>query len=148
MKKRIDDIRGKNMKKTVIYATIVIISICLIPVIPAEYSMESQPELETYVITGLGSWVIKIHVKNTGDSIAHNVSIKEIEIEGHALINFQESTLWSVDLAPGEWTILDPNSLIIGFGMFTISLMVSCDEESSSTSSVTGILCGPFFFIP
>jgi len=136
------------MRKTIICAMVAMISISLVPMIPAGYYIDSGPELETHIITGIGTWVIKIHVKNTGDSIAHNVSIKEIEIEGHALINFQESMLWSVNLAPGEWTILDPNSLIIGFGKFTISMMVSCDEESSSTSSVTGLVCGPFFFIP
>ena len=99
-------------------------------------------------MTGFGTWIITIDVKNIGDTTAHNVTLTQVVTSGNLILNFQESTLWSVDLAPGEWTFLDPNSMTIGFGKFTISMTVTCDEGASSTSSVTGLIFGPLVFIP
>ena len=108
----------------------------------------SSPELETYILTGVDTWLIKIHVRNTGDATAHNVTLTELNIVGPVIFNFQTSMMGAGDLEPGEMTILDTNSLLIGFGGFTISMTVSCDEGVSSTSSATGLIFGPLIFIP
>jgi hypothetical protein len=63
-------------------------------------------------------------------------------------MNFQESLFWSVDLDPGQFTFLDANSMMIGFGKFTISMTVACDEGASSNSEVSGFILGPIIFIP
>lgn len=109
---------------------------------------ESEPKLETYIVTGFSLLLVKINVENIGDETAHNVTISNISTGGNVIFNFQKSKLWSVDLKPGEKTVLDPNSVILGFGKFTISIEVTCDEGKSSTSSVTGLIFGPLIIIP
>lgn len=138
------------MKKKVLVVMCVMLSVLNIPLVDAETTSNMNgPELETYIIRGLINWfVVRIHVENIGDAIAHNVTITELSIDGYILFNFQTTTQWAEDLGPGEMTILDPNSLILGFGTFTISMTVSCDEGASSKSTVTGLIFGPFFFIP
>ena len=137
------------MKKIFVLFTCIILLLIYVPTTTSENINNGiGPELETYILTGLDIWVIKIHVKNIGDTTAHNVTLSQVTISGTVIINFQQSTLWSVDLAPGEWTFLDPNSMIIGFGKFTITMTVECEEGASSTSSVTGLIFGPLFFIP
>jgi hypothetical protein len=120
------------------------------PSLSAETTSNTNgPELETYIIHSLNNWlVVRIHVENIGDATAHNVTITSVSIEGNVIFNFQKTTQWADDLEPGEIAILDPNSLIIGFGIFTISMTVSCEEGASSTSTVTGLIVGPFIFIP
>jgi hypothetical protein len=120
-----------------------------IPSISADNSFnESGPELETYILSGFSLIFTKIHVENIGDETAHNVRISEVTIDGNVIFNFQESKLWSVDIEPGAIVILDPNNMIFGFGKFTISMTVICDEGASSTSTVTGLIFGPIVFIP
>lgn len=128
--------------------TFVIISLSL-PLITAENTSNNfSPELETHILSGFSFLLIEINVENIGDATAHNVKLTDVVIDGNVILNFQESKIWSVDLEPGEWTFLDPNSMTIGFGKFTISMTVTCDEGASSTSSVTGVIFGPLIFIP
>ncbi len=137
------------MRKIGVLFICCMLSMIFIPTSTSEnINNESGPELETHILTGFGTWIITIDVENIGDTTAHNVTLTQVVTSGNLILNFQESTLWSVDLAPGEWTFLDPNSMIIGFGKFTISMTVECDEGVSSTSSVTGLIFGPLFFIP
>ena len=136
------------MNKIFVLGVILIVSMCSIPIVTAESAGNSGPKLETSICTGFNSWVVQIFVENTGEEGAHNVTITDVSVEGNVILNFQESTVWSKDLLPGEMTILDPNSLIIGFGKFTVSMTVSCDEGSTSTSVVEGLIFGPFYFIP
>jgi len=137
------------MKRTLIVLTCVMIIINL-PIYSAETTSNiTGPELETYILRGLNNWlVIQIHVENTGDMTAHNVAITEVNVDGNVIFNFQTTTQWSKDLEPGEFMILDPNSIMIGFGKFTISMTVSCEEGASSTSTVTGLIFGPIIYIP
>jgi len=109
---------------------------------------EPKPELETYIDTGFNLLLVKINVENIGDETAHNVTISNISVSGNVIFNFQKSKLWSVDLKPGEKTVLDPNSMMLGFGKFTILIEVTCDEGKYSESSVTGLIFGPFIIIP
>ena len=137
------------MKKIVVLFICCMLSMIFIPITTSEnINNESGPELETHILTGFRALIITIRVENIGDTTLHNVKLTEVTTSNNVILNFQESTIWSVDLAPGEWTLLDPNSFIIGFGRFTISMTVECDEGASSTSSVTGLIFGPLFYIP
>ena len=138
---------GKKMKKSILFLVVIISLFCL-PAVNSETPIDSEPELVTNIDTGLKMLVFEIFVENVGDETAHNVKLTDVSVEGNVIFNFQESTLWSEDLEPGGLTILDPNSMAIGFGKFSLSMTVSCDEGISSTSSVEGIIFGPIFFIP
>jgi hypothetical protein len=137
------------MKKIIVLTLGFMVSMMLIPTAISESSANtSGPELESRISNGFGMGIIQIRVTNVGDSVAHNVTLSQITADGSVIFNYQESSLWSVDIASGEWSFLDPNSLIIGVGVFTISMTVACDEGASSTSEVTGLILGPFYFIP
>lgn len=140
------------MKKKIVTVVIVVIFLVLsIPLViggTEKMTGDPGPELDTYILSGFSFPCVNVHVRNIGDAIAHNVKITDITIEGIVILNFQKSKIWSVDLEPKEMTILDPNSMNIGFGKFTISMTVTCDEGTSSTSSATGLIFGPLVFIP
>ena len=139
----------QNMKKIIGSLICFMLLLLFLQTVTAKNSFNnSGPELETHIISGFSFLLVEIHVENIGDTTAHNVKLTDIVIEGNVILNFQESKIWSVDLEPGEWTFLDPNSMTIGFGKFTISMTVKCDEGASSTSSVSGLIFGPLIFIP
>jgi len=136
------------MKKIVIIIIAFVIAMMLVPSLTAESPLETGPRLETSILTGFNMFIFQIFVENTGDEIAHNVTLTDVTVEGKVLFNFQEANLWSENIAPGSKTILDPNSLAIGFGKFSLSMTVACDEAVNSTSTVDGLIVGPVIFIP
>ena len=137
------------MRKIVVLSICCMLLMIFIPTTTSEnINNESGPELETHIVTGFGRRAVYIDVENIGDTIAHNVTLTQVTTSNNVILNFQAATCWSVDLIPGEDYWLDPNNKVFGFGIFTISMTVECDEGASSTSSVTGLIFGPLFFIP
>jgi hypothetical protein len=137
------------MKKVVISLIFLIIGMLFLPMITAETPVnDSGPELESYIRNGFRIFTFQILVKNTGDETAHNVTITNATADGNIFFNFQESKLPGENLEPGKNTELGTNSMVLGFGNFSISITVSCDEGASSTSSVIGLIFGPFMIIP
>ena len=108
----------------------------------------SGPELESYICNGFQVSNFHIYVKNIGDETAHNVHIINATVEGKIYFNFQSSHLSSVDILPDMAARLDTNSMVFGFGNFTLSITVSCDEGVTTTSSVVVLIIGPFILIP
>ena len=138
----------KSKKLAVVTISLLIIGMSL-PVITAENTGGgSSPELESYIRNGFRIFTFQILVKNTGDETAHNVTITNATAGGNIFFNFQESKLSGKNLEPGKVTELGTNSMVLGFGNFSISITVSCDEGASSTSSVIGLIFGPFMIIP
>jgi len=136
------------MKKTVIVAFVLVSSILLVPMTNSVQAIQSGPELESHIRNGFRVATFEILVKNIGDETAHNVRITDATVTGNIFFNFQESNLPSKDIEPGYTIDLDTRSLVIGFGNFTLSITVTCDEGASSTSSVVGLIMGPFMIIP
>jgi hypothetical protein len=136
------------MNKLIIVSIAILAGLVLTPSLMAGDSLEGGPELETSIRTGFNMFIFQIYVENRGDETAYNVSLTNVSIEGNVLFNFQEAKLWSEDIEPGELTMLDPNSMAIGFGKFTLSMTVACDQGISSTSTVNGVIFGPVIFIP
>lgn len=134
--------------KKIIIPLFVVISMLILPMVFAENTIDSGPELESYIRNGFRISTFQIVVTNIGDETAHEVKITHATVEGNIFFNFQESKLESEDLGPGEVIELDTNSLALGLGNFSISITVSCDEGASSTSSVIGLIFGPFMIIP
>ena len=135
---------------------IVIISFLIIgmslPTITAENTFEeSGPELEVGLYTsignGLASQGLCISVKNTGDSTAHNVTLIDLSIDGYVLYN-NRVTEWGRDVEPGHTLIDYPESMFFGFGIFTATMTVTCDEGVNGTGSGNGFILGPILFVP
>lgn len=125
------------------------VSMLLLPMITAETPVnDSSPELESYICNGFQLSTFYIYVENIGDATAHNVHITNATVEGNIYFNFQESHLRSYDIEPDRAERLSTNSMVLGFGNFTLSITVSCDEGATTTSSVVGLIFGPFMIIP
>ena len=135
-----------NVKKSVLVICFMLMLTIITPISAIQKS--SGPELESYIRNGFRIFTFQILVKNTGDETAHNVTITNATVDGNIFFNFQESKLPGENLEPGKNTELGTNSMVLGFGNFSISITVSCDEGASSTSSVIGLIFGPFMIIP
>ena len=135
-------------KKIFVLAMVVMICICFLPCVSAEKSNIEGVELETSIMNGINIWFFGIYVENIGDEIAHNVTLTEVTVEGNVIFNFQELKQYGKDLNPEQMTLLDPNSGVIGYGRFNLSMTVTCDEGFISTSSVQGFIIGPAYIIP
>jgi hypothetical protein len=133
---------------------IIIISIvCLmfwqgLPILVAPHTMkESGPEFEVGLATSISAHGPEISVKNIGDATAHNVTLIDLAIDGFVVYNNRVYN-WRRDVKPG-YTLFDyPNSLFIGFGIFTASITVTCDEGVTGNGSGNGIIVGPIIFVP
>jgi len=138
----------KSKKLAVVTISLLIIGMSL-PIITAENTGDgSSPELESYICNGFQLSTFYIYVENIGDETAHNVHITNATVEGNIYFNFQESHLRSYDIEPDRAERLSTNSMVLGFGNFTLSITVSCDEGATTTSSVVGLIFGPFMIIP
>jgi len=137
------------MKKPITpLGVIIIFLLMLIPTIYAFEPIDDEPELETYIYSGFHIFSFRIHVENTGTATAHNVKITDITTNGSIYYNFQPAKMKEYDVNSGMATALETRSMAFGLGNFSVSMTVSCDEGMSSTSSVIGVIIGPFIFIP
>ncbi|MCJ7570433.1 MAG: hypothetical protein MUO82_00930 [Candidatus Thermoplasmatota archaeon] len=141
------------MWKKIIFLMIAFVIIGLsFPLIAAEKSSKnSSPEfevgLESYIGFGLSYHGLSISVKNIGDSTAHNVTLINLSIDGNVLYNNRVTTGW-MDVEPGTTAFIYPNSMFFGFGRFTATMTVTCDEGITGTGSGNGFIFGPFVFVP
>ena len=137
------------MKRNIVPLGIIIIFLLmLIPAIGAYESVEDEPELETYIYSGFHIFEFKIHVENIGTVPAHHVKITDVNTDGSIYYNFQPAKMREYTINPGMSTAFVTRSMAFGMGNFSVSMTVSCDEGMSSTSSVIGVIIGPFIFIP
>ncbi len=146
------------MKKFAIVTIVVIMSMLLLPIIPANtFEDEPNPEFEVSLATTLGLSFeyggIQIYVKNVGDAPAHNVTLTDLQMDGLVVYNnrgmewgphYEESKI----LEPGEQVSGHPQTCIFGFGRFTVNMTISCDEGISSTGTGNGIILGFLIFVP
>jgi hypothetical protein len=129
-----------------------IIGMLVLPISAFEINEEkSTPELDVFLWTSIGNGLtgygLEIAVKNTGEATAHNVVLTDLTINGMVMYN-NRPTEWSRDIEPGT-TLLDyPESLFLGFGPFTATMTVTCDEDVTATGSGNGLIIGPLIFVP
>ena len=53
-----------------------------------------------------------------------------------------------MDVEPGTTWFGSPNSMFFGFGRFTATMTITCDEGITDTGSGNGFIFGPFVFVP
>ena len=141
----------KGTKLAVVTISFLIIGMSL-PIISAENTGdESGPELEVGLYTSIGFGFnyggLEISVKNIGDATAHNVTLIDLSIDGNVLYN-NRVTEWGRDVEPGHMLIASPWSMFFGFGIFTATMTVTCDEGVNDTGSGNGFILGPLIFVP
>ena len=127
---------------------IIIFLLMLIPTTQGYKDFNEEPELETYIYSGFHVFSFKIHISNIGTATAHNVKITDVTTDGSIYFNFQPAKMQAYTINPGMSTALETRSMAFGMGNFSVSMTVSCDEGMSSTSSVIGVIIGPFILIP
>jgi len=95
--------------------------------------------------TGIFGPTVKI--ENLGNEMITNVRITDVNIEGNVLYNNRE-TFVTGGLSPGGKFISQPDSMFIGFGVFTISVTVECDQSNYTTDEMNGFILGWLVYIP
>ena len=112
---------------------------------------ESTPELDVFLWTSIGNGLtgygLEIAVKNTGDAIAHNVTLTDLAINGMVIYN-NRPTEWHRDVEPGTTLLEYPETLFLGVGSFKATMTVTCDEGINATGSGSGLIFGPLIFVP
>jgi hypothetical protein len=124
---------------------IVIILIAITPITIGQYS--SGPEMDIEILRGPHFPSPMMRITNIGDNSAHNVKITEVEVNGQVLYNNRETIVADV-LKPDSYKIADVNSWFLGFGLFDITIYVSCDEGVFISDTVNGLIIGSLILIP
>ena len=118
----------------------------LVPLSLAE-TTAAGVELDVKILTGPHVITPSLRVKNVGDETAHNVKVTDTVVVGDVLYNNREMKI-SDSLAPDEHEITALNTGLIGFGVFSITVNVTCDEGVFSSGVTNGFIIGPFLLIP
>jgi hypothetical protein len=86
-------------------------------------------------------------ITNTGDTSIHNVALTDTIVEGSILYNNRDVAVVDV-IEPGDWVHFDSNTWFIGFGTFSIEIIVTCDEGTLTSDTTNGFIIGSLIFIP
>ena len=74
------------------------------------------------------------------------VELININFEGNILYNSRNSII-AEELEPGQKEY-DISDMFIGFGIFGVTVTISCDEDVTVSDYANGIVFGFFYFIP
>ena len=113
---------------------------------PISSLVKQGPILEAEIQPNIGVFFIDVHVDNVGDQPAHNVTISDTSFEGFVIYNHHDYIIEDV-LNPGE-TRHGSIGIFFGWGKFTVTLTITCDEGISANISANGYALLIFCFIP
>ena len=116
----------------------------------ANVAMNSEPILKVNIPAWLGLFQIHLRVQNIGNATAHNVTLSSTSFEGNVLYN-NRTFIITETLEPGNTAYIyagQISSPYLGFGMFVLTITVTCDEGVSDTTSANGVAFGPFCYMP
>lgn len=106
----------------------------------------SGPILEIMIFSRFSLLELVFIVDNIGNAMAHNITYSGIDIVGNVLYNSKAHFL-TEEIEP-ETGVYGWSDRFIGFGKFTATITVTCDEGYIATASTNGIVFGPFYYIP
>ena len=131
------------VRKTAIFVMVFFIVGLVLPGITAD----SGPELEVEILTGPHFPSPSVRVVNIGDVTVHNLKLTDTVVEGNILYNNRDVTMKD-SLEPDERDITSVNSWFFGFGIFSITVTVTCDEGVFSSDVTNGFIIGSLVLIP
>ncbi|MBS3778053.1 MAG: carboxypeptidase regulatory-like domain-containing protein [Candidatus Thermoplasmatota archaeon] len=88
-----------------------------------------------------------IRLENTGNVDLHNLKVTNISVKGNVLYNSRELSIANT-FEPGHVDLIMLNTWMIGYGAFTLTITISCDEGEFVSQPTNGLIVGPFMFIP
>ena len=143
------------MKKIAVILIVLMLSFVFTPLLTAE-SIETEPAPAFKIYLGSSIYFTmndrpQIYIKNIGNAPAHNVTLTNLQMDGLIVYNDR-----GIDWGPFDNSVLEPGeqvsgylaTTLFGFGRFTASMTVSCDEGINETDTGYGIILGFLVFIP
>jgi hypothetical protein len=137
------------MQKIILFKSILAIFIMLFVVSTTSFAISefSGAEIDIEILRGPHFPSPMMRITNIGIDSAHNVKITDVEVNGKILYNNRETIVADV-LEPDSYKIADVNSWFFGFGLFNITISVSCDEGVFISDTVNGLIIGSLILIP
>jgi hypothetical protein len=131
------------VRKIAIFAMVFLLLGLMLPGITAD----SGPELEVEILTGPHFPSPSFRVVNIGDEAVHNLRLTDTIVDGKILYNNRDMNMKDI-LEPDERDIASVNSWFFGFGIFSVTVTVTCDEGVFSSDVTNGFIIGSLVLIP
>ena len=133
----------KNFLKCILVSIVIILAI-----IPSVSSVQnnSGPQLDVKILPGPTFPTPTIKITNCGDESAHNVKIIDTDVNGKVIFNNRETNVADI-IEPSSFKITSVNSWFFGFGIFNMTVYVSCDEGDFMSDTTNGIIIGSLILI-
>ena len=137
------------MRKIILFWSILVLITMLFSMLTSISALQnnSGPEIDIEMLRGPHFPSPQYKITNTGDEPAHNVKITDVDVNGKILYNNRETRVADV-LEPDYYHIADVNSWFFGFGVFNITISVSCDEGMFVSDTTNGFIIGSLILIP
>lgn len=104
-------------------------------------------ELDISINTGFSFPSPLIRLENTGNVALHNLKVTNTSVTGNVLYNNREVAIANT-FGPSHVDLIMLNTWMIGFGTFSMTVTISCDEGVFVSQPTNGLIVGPFIFIP
>jgi hypothetical protein len=137
------------MQKKILFLGVSLFFIVAITILTplSTFAISYGPDIDIEILRGPHFPSPMMRITNNGDEPAHNVIIKNVEINGNILYNNRESRVADI-LEPDSYKMADANSWFFGFGLFNITIYVSCDEGMFISDTLNGLIIGSLILIP
>ena len=137
------------MRKINFYKCISVGIIIILGFVPSISAVQnnSGPDLDVKILPGPIFPTPTIKITNRGDDSAHNVKIIDTDVNGKIIYNNRETNVADV-IESDSFKITSVNSWFFGFGVFNMTVYVSCDEGMFESDTTNGITIGSLILIP
>ena len=123
--------------------------------IPMAVTANEEPMLKVDIQHGLPYLQIFFFVRNIGDVATHNVTFTDVNISGDVVYNNRgHISIYNPtdhnktnDIEPGNQGYGTVDSLVVGRGVFTVIITVTCDEGTFYSDKTYGLIFGLFMLI-
>ena len=128
------------MKKILFVSILFLSTIFFVP------SVNATPELRVE-LPPVGATFLMIKVENTGDTTAHNITLTDLDISGFVFYNNRIKET-NMNVEPGDSITFSPDTVFLGFGFFTATMTVTCDERVNTTGTSRGFVFIDNVYVP